>query len=195
MIKVFYMVTLVTVCSVTYGHRVKPPPGFKLGKSEVVSLEGLPQPPPPPPETTYESIPKGGLPSGYAWRVNIGPDFYVYSAEDKKSGVKLYFGRHPSYRNREKWERIRKGSFKWEQFDWVVRKNEYGFVYEALMSVPLSGITDTSGPKLHAIVWGTKKKDARRFLNTLEDLDFHFSDINRTMESEQVDRVNGDEPR
>jgi len=46
-----------------------------------------------------ELMPKQGLPDGYAWLFEPGPDFYTFHAhhpEKERSGAGLYFGRHPN---------------------------------------------------------------------------------------------------
>jgi hypothetical protein len=50
-----------------------------------------------------ELVPQDGLPAGYEWEFNDGPDFYVYRSEneDGRTGVGMYFGMHPNFEEKE----------------------------------------------------------------------------------------------
>lgn len=55
----------------------------------------FPTPPPPIPELEL----RGGLPPGALWRLQDGPDFYVYRAELPDASVLVYFGTWPQVKS------------------------------------------------------------------------------------------------
>ena len=136
-------------------------------------------------------VPVGGLQDSLKWHLSDGPDFYIYRAESKESGVGIYFGLHPNFQVDEK-EKKESSHLLATKVEWFQSKEESRFQqWETL--IPYEHSPEFMKLKLHLWVWGSDEEQIKSLVSKLESLSLEEA-TNRSMVNQAVQATRASAP-
>lgn len=128
-----------------------------------------------------ELKPVGGLPDGYIWKFEDGPDFYLYygtNLEDDSSGIGIYFGLHPDFSIPEDAEKDN-GKVGAREVTWVIYDNYENYnrryYFETLFEYKHDD--DFFPISIHLWIYSNSDEELENLLKSLEKVRFEEREL------------------